>query len=121
MAIHPSFPESPYEILDPEYRWFPADESLRQTSYDRLMPPLVSKIRKDVKQWRDNHYKGASVTSIALLSWWFQKNHALLGDDEAISSFQYYFAQREAIETVIYLYEVAKVRNKFDLMKFDSS
>ncbi len=29
MAIHPSFPTSPYEILDPDYRWFPADETLR--------------------------------------------------------------------------------------------
>jgi type III restriction enzyme len=121
MAIHPSFPRSPYEILDPEYRWFPADESLRQTSYDRLIPPLVSKIRKEVKEWRDDHYKGATSTSKALLAWWFQKNHALLIDNEAISTFQYYFAQREAIETVIYLYEVVKVKDKYDLMRFDSS
>jgi type III restriction enzyme len=121
MAIHPSFPKSPYEILDPEYRWFPADESLRQTSYDRLIPPLVYKIRKEVKKWRDDDYKGATSTSKALLAWWFQKNHTLLKDIEAISSFQYYFAQREAIETVIYLYEVVKVKDKYDLMRFDSS
>jgi len=80
MAIHPSFPKSPYEILDPEYRWFPADESLRQTSYDKLIPPLVSKIRKEVKDWRDNRYQGASTTSKALLYWWFQKleNHSIV-------------------------------------------
>lgn len=38
-----------------------------------------------------------------------------------MASFQYYFAQREAVETVIWLYEVAKAREKYDLMRFDSS
>jgi len=33
MAIHPSFPSSHYEVLNPEYRWFPADEALRESSY----------------------------------------------------------------------------------------
>ena len=33
----------------------------------------------------------------------------------------YYFAQQEAIETVIYLYEVAKAKDKHDLMRYDSS
>ena len=75
MAIHPSFPTSPYEILDPEYRWFPADEDLRESSYDKLLPPLVNKIRKEVKKWRDNQYKGASNTSKALLNWWFNRQH----------------------------------------------
>jgi type III restriction enzyme len=28
MALHPNFPESPYTILDPAIRWFPADEAL---------------------------------------------------------------------------------------------
>ena len=29
MALHPDFPDSPHTILDPEIRWFPADEALR--------------------------------------------------------------------------------------------
>ena len=41
MALHPKFPTSPYSILDPEIRWFPADETLRETTADKLMPPLV--------------------------------------------------------------------------------
>jgi len=45
MAIHPSFPTSPYDILEPDLRWFPADEALRESSYDRLLPPLVHKSR----------------------------------------------------------------------------
>lgn len=28
MALHPHFPLSPYEILTPEVRWFPAAEEL---------------------------------------------------------------------------------------------
>ena len=36
-------------------------------------------------------------------------------------TFKYYFAQREALETVIYLYEVVGVKDKYDLIRFDSS
>lgn len=32
MALHPNFPESPFAILDPNLRWFPADEALGETS-----------------------------------------------------------------------------------------
>ena len=52
MALHPNFPESPYAILDPAIRWFPADEALRESSSDKLMPPLVPQLRRKVKEWR---------------------------------------------------------------------
>ncbi|MFQ5577157.1 MAG: DEAD/DEAH box helicase [Anaerolineae bacterium] len=38
-----------------------------------------------------------------------------------MTEFQYYFAQREALETVVYLYDVVGVQDKYDLMRFDSS
>ena len=38
-----------------------------------------------------------------------------------MAEFQYYFAQREALETIIYLYDVVGVQDKYDLMRFDSS
>ena len=50
MALHPKFPDSPYAILDPSVRWFPADEALRDTSAEKLMPPLVPSLRKKVKE-----------------------------------------------------------------------
>ena len=28
MALHPNFPDSPHDILEPDVRWFPADEAL---------------------------------------------------------------------------------------------
>ncbi|EQD46800.1 type III restriction-modification enzyme helicase subunit, partial [mine drainage metagenome] len=37
------------------------------------------------------------------------------------SEFRYYFAQREAVESVIWLYDVRGVRDKFDLIRFDAS
>lgn len=121
MAIHPDFPSSPHVVLDPELRWFPADEALRESSYDKLLPPLVDKVRRQVKQWRDNGYKGASHTSRTLLHWWFRTKHLLPKADGTMPTFQYYFAQREAVETVIYLYEVVQVKDKYDLLRFDSS
>jgi len=49
MALHPDFPVSPYETLLPDQRWFPAAEELRSTAYERLLPPLVAKIRESVR------------------------------------------------------------------------
>ena len=66
MALHPKFPLSPYETLDPAYRWFPAAEELRSTAYEKLLPPLVAAVREEVKAWRDADYAGASATSRAL-------------------------------------------------------
>ena len=45
MALHPNFPESPYAILEPGVRWFPADETLRDTGMEKLMPPLVAQLK----------------------------------------------------------------------------
>jgi len=121
MALHKDFPKNPYEILDPGIRWFPADEDLREKGYDKLLPPLVADLRKKVKEWRDKQYEGASDTSKALLNWWFKEEHLLLDVNGAAYNFQYYFAQREALETVVWLYEVAKVKDKYDLIRYNST
>jgi len=65
MALHPEFPRSPYAPLIPSQRWFPADETLRSTAYEKLLPPLVAKIREEVFTWRQKRYAGASATSEA--------------------------------------------------------
>lgn len=121
MALHTDFPHSPHAILDPEVRWFPADEALRDTTMDKLMPPLVAQLRRKVKEFRDGGYVGASDTSRSLLNWWFKEPHLLPGKDAIMGSFNYYFAQREAIETIVYLHDVAGAKDKYDLMRFDSS
>lgn len=121
MALHPDFPESPHAIIDPSVRWLPDQSMLFDLDYAMLLPPLVHEIRKQVKTWRDNNYSGASETSKTLLNWWFNTPHLQEGDEGTMQEFQYYFAQREAIEAIIYLYDVVKVRDEYDLMRFDSS
>jgi len=44
-------PHSPHAVLDPAVRWFPADEALRETTMDKLMPPLVARLRRKVKEF----------------------------------------------------------------------
>ena len=122
MALHPDFPSSPHTILDPAIRWFPADETMRETSMNRLIPPLVATLRVKVKQqFRDCGYVSASATSKSLLNWWFNTPHLLPQADGNMAEFQYFFSQREALETIIYLYDVVGAKDKFDLMRFDSS
>lgn len=127
MALHPDFPRSPYAVLDPALRWFPADEALRDTTMDKLMPPLVAQLRKKVQVFRDSGYVGATETSKSLLNWWFNTHHLLPSPvgrgagGEGLSEFSYYFAQREALETIVYLVDVAGAQDKYDLMRYDSS
>lgn len=121
MALHKNFPKDPYAILKPEIRWFPADEDLREKGFDKLIPPLVADLRKKVQEWRSNNYEGASETSKALLNWWFKEEHILYNQDGTSYPFQYYFSQREALETIVWLYEVAQVKDKYDLIRFNST
>jgi len=122
------FPQNPFTILDPNIRWAPSQEDLLEKAYEQLIPPLVYKIRLAIKEWRDSDYSGASDTSKALLQFWFKPDGRLTAPGKARQAgkkndhvFQYYFAQREAIESIIYLYEIAKAKDKYELMRFDSS
>src|SRR3990172_4596099 len=121
MALHPNLPKSPYEILDPSLRWFPADEDLREQGYEKLLPPFVTELRKQVKVWRESGYDGATATSKSLLDWWFNNEHILQKSDGTTFEFKYYFAQREAVETIVYLTDVIKVKDKYDLLRFDKT
>ena len=120
MAIHPNFPLSPHEILTPDVRWFPADELLRESSFEKLLPPLVHELRRRVFDWRNRNYEGVSATTKALLTWWFDTSHPMPQADGTIGNFQYYFAQRESVETVIFLHEIIQVADKQDLLRFDT-
>lgn len=71
--------------------------------------PIAQNLRRFVKDWRDSDYPGASQTTRDLLHFWFGEEHLKENDGQQIS-FRYYFCQREAIETFIYLYEVRGIR-----------
>lgn len=125
MPLNITFSTNPYDILSADDRWYPDSDQqkLFKAEKFRFLPPLVYKIRQEVAHWRENGYKGASKTSQALLHYWFSRHDKRRKDrgEEYPSEFCYYFAQREAVESVIYLYEVKKVQDKYDLMKFDST
>ena len=117
MALHSKSPTSPCAPLIPEQRWFPADEALRSTAYDKLLPPLVAQVRLEVFAWRSKGYAGVSPTSVALLRHWFDHEHPTENANGSLATFHYYFAQREAVETVIWLHEVRGARDKYDLLQ----
>lgn len=77
---------------------------------------IVRNLRSEVRQWREAFYVGASDTTRELLGHWFERPHRMVtpsGDD---FEFRYYFCQREAIETLIYLYEVRKIQSLSQLI-----
>lgn len=73
----------------------------------------VPEIRKGVSEWRKKKYKGATDTTKALFNFWFATDHRRPDGQP----FQYYPAQREALETLAWLYEVEKVRRHRDLVE----
>jgi type III restriction enzyme len=76
---------------------------------------LVRAIRAEVEGWRRGGYAGVSSTSRTLLNYWFNNEHQITDNGESIN-FRYHWAQREAIETFIYLYEMRHVQRVADLM-----
>ena len=120
MALSPDFPTDPHAILDPDIRWYPGEAERSGRALETFLPPLVHRVRRGVKEWRDANYAGASPTTIALLRYWFQAEHATFGDDGSPRAFRYYFAQREAVESTIWLYEVEQARDPHALLKYDA-
>ena len=72
---------------------------------------LVPAVRDAVHDWRAGGYEGATETSRRLLQHWFESDHLTPAGEEWL----YYYCQREAIETLIYLYEVVRARNLYTL------
>lgn len=113
MGLDKNFPRHPHEIIDPEVRWYPGSDAIGEKGREKLLPPLVNKIRKEVFDWREAGYPNISEVSQSLLTYWFKTDHP--------SGFKYYFAQRESVESIIYLYEHEQIRNPSELLKYDSS
>jgi type III restriction enzyme len=75
--------------------------------------PCVPSIRAKVKEWREAGYRDVTETTRALLNYWFCTDHRLPNGRK----FAYHYFQREAVETLIYLYEVARVRRHKNLVE----
>jgi type III restriction enzyme len=59
--------------------------------------PLVNRLREDVKRWQESGYRGASSVTRDLLAYWNNRDRPR----------PFFFCQREAVETAIYLLEIA--------------
>ena len=90
-------------------RLFPAYQI--PTNQRESRAALVPSIRSAVHAWRSRGYEGATSTSKRLLRHWFESDHLTANGDEWL----YYYCQREAIETLIYLYEVIRSRRLYSL------
>jgi len=69
---------------------------------------LVPKLREKIAAWRQGGYDGASEVTRRLFEFWFEEDHEVPGFGVP---FRYYFCQREAIETLAWLVEIAKERD----------
>ena len=75
--------------------------------------PLDRVIQAAVAGWRDQDYRGASPVSKRLLEFWFREEHWLSDGSE----FKFWRAQREAIEALIYVYEVCRYHSLYSLAR----
>jgi len=73
---------------------------------------LVNRLREAVPAWRNADYPGVSTVTHRLLTFWFDEDHEIDG-----KVWRYYYGQREAIETLIYLTEVEGNRDILDLIR----
>jgi len=62
---------------------------------------FVNQLRDEVRAWREAGYPGTAVVTRRLLEWWFERDE----ERKAVAR-RFFFCQQEAVETVIYLYEV---------------
>ncbi len=79
-------------------------------------------LRKEVKAWRDRGYEDATddeqePVALVVLRATFDAGRLRRLADARVP---YFFAQREALETIIYLMERTPFKDKFGLMRFDS-
>ena len=58
-----------------------------------------------VRMWREAGWPGTTVVTRRLLEWWFERDE----ERRAVGK-RFFFCQQEAVETVIYLYEVQRRR-----------
>ena len=72
---------------------------------DEQQNDLVNQLRDEVRAWRQAVYPDTALVTRRLLEWWFERD-----EERRAVGRRLFFCQQEAIETVIYLYEVQKRR-----------
>jgi len=80
------------------------------------MNDSINHLRDEIREWRASGYSGTAVVTRRLLEWWFERDE----ERRAVAK-RFFFCQQEAVETVIYLYEVQgrrKMPETGDLLRY---
>lgn len=72
---------------------------------------IINLARQEVKQWREQGYKNTTRITLDLLKFWFPETDQDLNAYQRVGIRRLFFAQREAIETAIWLNEIATRSN----------
>ncbi|HTU33326.1 MAG TPA: hypothetical protein VMF66_05945 [Candidatus Acidoferrum sp.] len=95
----------------------PAQADLLDVASNLRTGPCVPALREAVKAWKaggpTHGYKGVTDTTRTLLNHWFYTDHKL----RTGLPFKYHSSQKEAIETLIFVWECEKVRTRKDLLE----
>jgi len=86
----------------------PASQAL--IDYEQVLDTgvCVPAIRAEVETWLNSgDYKGVTETTRTLLHHWFHTDHKVGG-----RAFAYHISQQRAMETLVYLYEVASISSQ---------
>jgi type III restriction enzyme len=74
------------------------------TAAEEQLNEAVNQLRDEVREWRQGGYRdGTAIVTGKLLDWWFGRD-----EERAALHQRFFFCQREAIETLIYVYEVKR-------------
>lgn len=86
------------------------------TQAEEQLNEFVNRTRDQLHEWRDAGYPGTAIVTSRLLEWWFGRS-----EERAAEGKRFFFCQQEAIEAVIYLYEVNsrfKMPETGDLLRY---
>jgi len=77
---------------------------------------FVNQLRDEVREWRESGYPGTAGVTRRLLEWWFERD-----EERCAVGSRFFYCQQEAVETVLYLYEVQgrrKMPETGDLLRY---
>lgn len=86
------------------------------TEVNEELNDFVNSLRAEVTAWREGGYGNTARVTRSLLEWWFERD-----EERRFQGKRFFFCQQEAIETLIYLYEVKgkqKMPGTDDLLRY---
>ncbi len=75
------------------------------TAAEQELNEAVNRLRDEIRAWRLSGYQGTAIVTRRCLEWWFERDEERLNEGK-----RFFFCQQEAIEALIYLYEVQRQR-----------